>query len=172
MPITRPRCGLSCGRFTSVAEQNMLRFAALDHNDIEPCLALSRNSDPHPWRDDTWRRSLRDEFCFGLFDDRCLLAVAAFSLVMDEASLLNIVVGQDLRGKGLGRHLLSEGLNWMQQIGAQRCLLEVRRGNASARALYQRLGFVEDGIRKNYYPLGDGREDAVLMSADLPLTTE
>lgn len=99
-------------------------------------------------------------------------AVAAFSLVMDEASLLNIVVGREHRGAGLGRFILAEGAAWMQQIGAQRCLLEVRRGNAAARALYQRLGFVEDAIRKNYYPLGNGREDAILMSADLPLATE
>ena len=155
-----------------MAEHGELRFAALDHNDIEPCLILSRDSDPHPWRDDTWRRSLRDEFCFGLFEDRRLLAVAAFSLVMDETSLLNIVVGREYRGEGLGGRLLSDGLSWMQQIGAQRCLLEVRRGNAPARALYRRMGFVEDGVRKNYYPLGEGREDAVLMSAELPLITE
>mgnify|MGYP000270382361 CR=1 FL=1 len=40
--------------------------------------------------------------------------------------------------------------------------LEVREGNGSARRLYQRLGFLEDGLRKNYYT--DPQENAVLMT--------
>ncbi len=139
--------------------------------DAAACIALSRSSDPHPWKDDIWRRSLRDDYCFGLYSGSALQGIAAFSLVLDEASLLNIVVDRQLRGRGLGRQLLCGGLEWIQQIGAQRCLLEVRASNRAARALYLCLGFHEDGLRKNYYPLGSEREDAVLMSADLPLHT-
>ena len=40
--------------------------------------------------------------------------------------------------------------------------LEVREGNDTARRLYQRLGFAEDGLRKNYYT--DPLENAVLMT--------
>ncbi len=39
-------------------------------------------------------------------------------------------------------------------------LLEVRRSNASAIALYRRLGFVAMGVRARYYP---DDEDAVEM---------
>ncbi len=147
------------------------RFAPLSTADFATCTALSHSSDPHPWKDDIWRRSLRDDYCFGLYCGERLQAIAAFSLVLDEGSLLNIVVDRQQRGQGLGGRLLCAGLEWLQQIGAQRCLLEVRESNHSARALYRGLGFTEDGLRKNYYPLGSDREDAVLMSVDLPLHT-
>lgn len=35
-------------------------------------------------------------------------------------------------------------------------------GNGTARRLYERLGFKEDGLRKNYYT--DPTENAVLMT--------
>jgi ribosomal-protein-alanine N-acetyltransferase len=42
--------------------------------------------------------------------------------------------------------------------------LEVRRSNVAARALYEKYGFTERGIRKAYY--SDNREDALIMTAD------
>ena len=39
--------------------------------------------------------------------------------------------------------------------------LEVRAGNVPARRLYQRHGFREAGVRKQYYP--DNGEDALVM---------
>ena len=43
-----------------------------------------------------------------------------------------------------------------------RCLtLEVRASNEPARALYEKLGFVQVGLRKNYYR--NPREDALIL---------
>jgi ribosomal-protein-alanine N-acetyltransferase len=59
----------------------------------------------------------------------------------------------------------------------QRCLdhqlpalwLEVRASNQRARHVYQRRGFADMGVRKNYYPAGHGaREDAVVMRLCVP----
>ena len=43
--------------------------------------------------------------------------------------------------------------------GADVALLEVRPSNVAAVDLYRSLGFNEVGIRRNYYPADDGRED-------------
>ncbi|WP_269620316.1 ribosomal protein S18-alanine N-acetyltransferase [Zhongshania sp. BJYM1] len=147
----------------------MTRIAMLGIHHLEQCLLIETRSDPHPWGRVNWLRSLRDDHCLGYWQGDELLAISAYTLVLDDVSLLNIVVDNDCRGSGVGRRLLTEGLEWMQQFGGARCLLEVRVSNTVARALYSKLGFVEDGIRKKYYPLGDGHEDAILMSADLPL---
>jgi ribosomal-protein-alanine N-acetyltransferase len=147
----------------------MIRVAMLGIKHLEQCILIETRSDPHPWGKINWLRSLRDDHCLGLWQNDELLAVSAYSLVLDDVSLLNIVVDTDKRAKGMGRFLLTEGLAWMQQFGGARCLLEVRISNTAARSLYAALGFVEDGVRKNYYPLGDGYENAILMSADLPL---
>ena len=43
--------------------------------------------------------------------------------------------------------------------------LEVREGNARARAIYLRRGFEQVGVRRGYYPAPHGRrEDAIVMS--------
>lgn len=147
----------------------MTRIAMLGMQHLDRCLLIENRSDPHPWGKMNWLRSLRDDHCLGLWEGDELLAISCYTLVLDDVSLLNIVVDKDSRGQGVGRQLLTEGLEWMQQFGGARCLLEVRLSNKVARSLYTQLGFAEDGIRKNYYPLGDGFEDAVLMSADLPL---
>ena len=69
--------------------------------------------------------------------------------------------------QGLGGLLLAAALRAAVAAGAGRCLLEVRASNRAALALYRRQGFTEDGVRKNYYPAGAGREDALLMSKEL-----
>jgi ribosomal protein S18 acetylase RimI-like enzyme len=46
-------------------------------------------------------------------------------------------------------------------------LLEVRPTNAAARALYARAGFVQLGVRRDYYPAKPGREDALLLGRAL-----
>ena len=45
--------------------------------------------------------------------------------------------------------------------------LEVRASNSSAIRLYEKKGFNEIGIRKNYYKIIDGKEDAILMGLAL-----
>ena len=45
--------------------------------------------------------------------------------------------------------------------------LEVRPSNTAAIALYNGLGFNEIGIRKDYYPGQDGREDALMLAKEL-----
>jgi len=90
-----------------------------------------------------------------------------FSRVLDEASIHDIAVHPDLQGRGLGRLLLQGALRHMKQAGAARCLLEVRESNRAARRLYGSARFHTDGVRKNYYPVQGGREDALLMSRQL-----
>jgi len=98
-----------------------------------------------------------------------VVGFSACSCVLDEATLLALVVDPRRRGRGIGTALLSASLRALAAGGASRCLLEVRASNAPALALYAAAGFREDGRRRGYYP-GTGtldREDAVLMSRDL-----
>lgn len=90
-----------------------------------------------------------------------------YSRVLDEVSIHNIAVRPGQQGRGLGGTLLVRSLALMKRAGAARCLLEVRASNVAARRLYASTGFTLDGERKDYYPAGAGREDALLMSMKL-----
>lgn len=96
-----------------------------------------------------------------------VLGFVVYDRVLDEVTVLEIAVCAKYQGRGLGQALLCSALQEMRQVGAARCLLEVRESNEPARRLYQRNGFSIDGTRKQYYPCVDGREDALLMSAQL-----
>lgn len=93
---------------------------------------------------------------------------SVFQLILDESSLLNFAVHPQYQGQGYGRFLLEQGLASQIKAGACKCILEVRISNISAQKLYQSLGFVQIGERKNYYPGMHNREDALVMSRGLP----
>jgi [ribosomal protein S18]-alanine N-acetyltransferase len=145
----------------------------VEPEDLPALTALERAAFPEdPWS----RRALADELApTSLFDAFQLAACprddpgrivgyAAFRHVLDEGELLRLAVWPKARGTGIGRHLLEAGLDRLARRGVRRCLLEVRRGNAAALALYERLGFVPVGERRGYY--GDGT-DALLYRRDL-----
>ena len=92
---------------------------------------------------------------------------AVISVVLDEASLLNVAVQPSLQRCGIALALLRAALAAIRESGGKRCLLEVRESNRAARRLYEKCGFRVDGIRRNYYPAPSGREDALLMSLQL-----
>jgi len=69
----------------------------------------------------------------------------------DEAEILTIAVDPNLRGKGVGHALLAENLRQAARAGARAMFLEVDKENASALALYRRLGFVKVSERTGYY---------------------
>jgi ribosomal-protein-alanine N-acetyltransferase len=77
-----------------------------------------------------------------------------------EWELENIVVAENARRRGVGTLLLSELIAHAKNDGGRAIFLEVRESNESARALYRRLGFQPQGLRKNYY--SNPAEDAVL----------
>ena len=89
-------------------------------------------------------------------------------LILDELTVLNLLVRPASRRQGIAGQLLQTSLQRAEREGATRCLLEVRAGNDAALALYRSMGFVEDGRRTGYYAGTTGREDAVLMSVTLP----
>jgi [ribosomal protein S18]-alanine N-acetyltransferase len=89
------------------------------------------------------------------------------SRVLDEGCIHNLAVHPAQQGRGMGRYLVATALDSMRRQGASRCLLEVRASNSAARGLYGALDFQLDGVRKNYYPTSNGREDALLMSKEL-----
>jgi len=96
-----------------------------------------------------------------------ILGFCIYQQVLDEATLMNIAVHPDRQGRGQGRLLMDCLLRQLSSQGVNRCLLEVRRSNLGAIALYRHVGFIDDGVRNNYYPTTSGCEGALLMSCEL-----
>lgn len=87
---------------------------------------------------------------------------------VDEVHLLNITVAPEYQRQGWSRVLLEALSIWSRGDGAQWLWLEVRVGNARAIHVYEAHGYRRVGLRKGYYPAGQGqREDAIVMSLRL-----
>ena len=86
---------------------------------------------------------------------------------MDEAHLLNIGVSSSKRRQGFGTDLLEKIIYASEAMGSDQIFLEVRVSNAAATSLYLDFGFKQIGVRKDYYRLPEGQEDALLMSKSL-----
>lgn len=143
-------------------------------DDMPECAALEALCFPSFWTEEqfreTWHRSWFA--CYGLFEEGSLRAYISLSVLAGELEVLNMAVHPDSRGRGLSRPLMAFALSdtlagrhcerrGIETDGWENGVLEVRVGNAPARALYSGLGFEEAGIRKRYY--SDG-EDALIMT--------
>nr|WP_244325810.1 ribosomal protein S18-alanine N-acetyltransferase [Shewanella aestuarii] len=103
----------------------------------------------------------------GIYAADELLGFSIVQQIIDEVTLLDICVAPTAQGRGLGKQLLTELIAQAKVADAVVVMLEVRQSNCAAMGLYQQAGFVESGRRKGYYPLDDGREDAILMDLSL-----
>ena len=119
-----------------------------------------------PQYGEAWnRRQIEDALIFGnchylLADERgedpvagIGATIAGFALSrggFGEEELLLFAVAPEFRRRGIGDRLLQRFAETARARGAERLLLEMRRGNP-AEALYRRHGFVPVGMRRNYY---------------------
>jgi len=100
-------------------------------------------------------------------DEGTILGHAILSTVADEASVLNIAVSPLAQRQRIGYQLME---NILAHAVDKKCLevfLEVRESNRPAFTMYHQFGFNEVGLRKNYYPSHQGREDAILLACYL-----
>lgn len=137
--------------------------------DLPAVMAIERGCYDFPWTDGIFRDCMHAGYycCLMIRDDE-ILGYSILSIAAGEAHVLNICIRRELQGQGLGHFLLEHLLSHARSAGAGWMLLEVRISNHSAIALYQRMGFVEIGMRRGYYPARQQREDAIVLSRKIP----
>ena len=81
--------------------------------------------------------------------------------VMDETDMMNVAVHPDHRRKGIAEALVLSLAEALKEKGSHCLTLEVRASNAPAIGLYEKLGFQQIGLRKNYYH--NPKEDARIL---------
>ncbi|MDH5396114.1 MAG: ribosomal protein S18-alanine N-acetyltransferase [Gammaproteobacteria bacterium] len=144
------------------------RFRFMQDTDLDEILAIENAIYPFPWTRGIFHDCLRIGYiCQVLEKDEKIIGYSIMSVAVEEAHLLTIVVAADEQGKGYGKKLLDEMIRLAIKFEAKTMYLEVRTSNKTAIDLYYKRGFNELGIRNNYYPAEQGREDALIMALHL-----
>lgn len=137
--------------------------------DLPQVMTIEPRAYSHHWSETIFKDSMKNEanHLVVMHDANHFLGYAVFSVVFEDAQLLNITVAPEFTGKGLGHELLDYVIRMCGVQGAESLYLEVRPSNAPANRLYQSKGFKSISIRKNYYPSSGGREDGIVMGLSL-----
>lgn len=120
-----------------------------------------------PWSANSIASELNNRFSYWLvaLDDGKLLGYVGSQSVLDSADMMNIAVHPDFRKKGIGEKLVKTLCRDLQQKNVRFLLLEVRVSNEPAISLYNKLGFIQVGLRRNYYH--HPKEDALILRKEL-----
>ena len=146
-----------------------LEFRRMREGDLGRVMEIERAAFSHPWSEDMIRRELAHEFSTVLLALEAgggpIQGFAVVWLVHDELHVLNVAVAPEARRRGVARRILDQVERSAGEQGARVSMLEVRRSNHPAIALYRFLGYREVGVRPRYY--AEDGEDALVMDKTL-----
>lgn len=151
----------------AVLSEPLMNLRPMVEGDLSHVLQIECSAYPFPWNRNIFKGCLRDGYCCRVLELNGIIAgYAIMSVDKDEAHILNLCVDPKRHRMGLGGFLLEFMLGFAQKQKAVTTFLEVRPSNEVARRFYQKGGFVEVGIQRNYYPARSGREDAIIMAME------
>ena len=144
----------------------MLEIHEIAEKDISDIERMEREIFPDPWSQkgisDTWKQN--HALILGAWLEERMIGYVVFYYVLDEGEIVRIAVDAACRRQGAAGQMLKELWRFCSEKEITRMMLDVRKSNKPAIYFYQSHGFVEDGIRKNYYE--NPSEDAILMSCE------
>ena len=136
--------------------------------DLPQVMEIERDLFSVPWTQEGFFTFLvRDDTMFLVVEEKGeILGYCGLILVLDEGDITNVAVRRERQKEGIGAFLMQSLIRLAAERGIVTIHLEVRQGNVGAIRLYERTGFVRDGMRKRYYT--DPVEDALLMTYHAP----
>jgi len=140
-----------------------LRIVKMTSEHLADVYEVSVLSFPIAWSFESLERELENKlatYIVALHNGKAI-GFGGVWVIFDESHITNIAVHPDHRGFGIGSILMNALLKTSYSKGARDITLEVRSSNTVAQNLYEKFGFIKEGIRKKYYQ--DNGEDAVIM---------
>jgi len=136
----------------------------MELSDIEDILVVEKLSFSIPWSRDSFEKEIVDNnlatYLVAKVNEKAVGYIGMWK-VLNEGHITNVAVHPEFRHQGIGDQLVSELLSLCEKENIDLVTLEVRKSNQNAIKLYEKHGFVAEGIRKAYYQ--DNKEDAIIM---------
>ena len=131
--------------------------------DIEEVSKIEEECFSMPWKPEDFKEMIiRDNMTYVVSEiDGQIIGGAGLRCIVGDGEITNVAISAAYRGKGYSKPMLEELLLLGEKLGCSAYTLEVRVSNEPAIRLYKSLGFLESGIRPNFYE--KPKEDALIM---------
>ena len=145
-----------------------LSFLGMREHDLDAVAAIESDVYVFPWTIGNFRDSLLSAYeCWSCRTGGELIGYAVVMTALDEAHLLNFAVASRWQRRGVGAAFLQFLIDRAREANRDVLYLEVRPSNVAGVRLYQRFGFRQLGLRRDYYPAVAGREDALFLGLNI-----
>ena len=132
-----------------------LTFEPMCASDLQEILKIENECFEEPWSETYYALALKRprpyEYFYVARCEQTIVGYIVFSVLYEEAQILNIAVPAAHRRQGIGKYLLTSALEMIHAHDGREVFLEVAVSNLPAQYLYRQFGFRICGIRKNYY---------------------
>ena len=153
---------------SAILKEPALNFRPMREVDLPEIMEIERKCYQHPWSATIFSDCMHAGYsCWVCGRGGVIEGYGVISVAAGESHLLNLCIRDNSRRQGIGRKLLRHLISIARRHDAEVVFLEVRPSNKSARQLYASEGFNELGSRREYYPRGSGREDALILGRAL-----
>lgn len=137
-------------------------FRRMTENDLDKVSAMEKEIFSMPWSKESFRESLLQNYSyFFVAEEGDILGYCGVHNFGGDGEITNVAVDKNARGQGVATKMLHYAMEETKKIGVEAFTLEVRVSNTNAIGLYEKLGFENKGIRKNFYE--NPVEDAMIM---------
>lgn len=131
---------------------------------VKEVAEIEKLSFSEPWSETAYLEACEKEdyaYLVAVEGEGKVLGMCGLIIGPYEAEVMNVAVHPDYRGKGISNKLMEALLDLGEKRGVSEYTLEVRVTNKAAIHLYEKFGFVGEGIRPNFY--NKPTEDALIM---------
>lgn len=146
---------------------NKIIVRTAGRDDIDVLVNISQKSVVPPWSAGNFADAIQSNLCkvvVGESDGTVCGYIVCYHAA-DEGEIPQVAVAESFRRKGIASSMMEMLFDKLRDDGICRLFLEVRERNAVAIKLYERMGFLSVGVRKDFYT--NPKEDAVIMMRDI-----
>ena len=141
----------------------MIQIVAMSREHVTWIAEIEKLCFSDPWSENAIASELDNPLSLWLvaMDGERVAGYVGSQSVLGQSDMMNIAVHPDYRRRSIAEHLVTELIRKLGEKGNSSLMLEVRVSNEPARALYEKLGFRQVGLRPRYY--SRPREDALIL---------
>lgn len=142
-----------------------IHYRMMKEEDILAVADIERQVFSMPWSAQSFQAALQEESLFVVaLDGDTVVGYGGMYRSFEEGEITNVAVAPAMHNQGIGHGIMKYLLEQAWKKDITRIVLEVRVSNVNAIHLYESIGFLNCGIRKDFYE--KPREDGIVMALE------